>query len=265
MKHTLTLHAEKTTSLLLKIIAGLLVAGLISNYVKYALGYTSVMGLVPLFSLNGEYTFPSLFSTFILWFSAALLWFISYRKKNVADKESFYWKGLSLVFVFLGLDELLTIHENFARIEPFLSKYIQVFSKFMYWTVAYGFLVILFAIFFSRFYLRLPKSTRIRFGVAATLYVGGAIGMEIAGAWFTKMYTMPAVSRGIFAAVEEGMEMTGIVLFIKALLLYIHQHIEIPFADVRIQCSAKTNLAAPLQQDRKSNIKVAYKKCSDQA
>jgi hypothetical protein len=262
MTNTLTLHAEKTTALLLKIVAGLLVAGLISNYLKYSLGYTSIMGLVPMFSLSGEFTVPSLFSTLILWASAALLWFIAIGDKNAAHKNSFYWKVLSCVFLFLGLDELLTIHENFARIEPFLSRYIHVFSKFMYWTVAYGFLTIVFAIFFSRFYLRLSFATRIRFGIAAVLYVGGAIGMELAGAWFTKMYAMPAINRGLFAAVEEGMEMTAIVLFIRALLLYIHQHLESPFADVRIRFSANTNPATPVHLDRKQSIKIAYKKMS---
>jgi hypothetical protein len=262
MAHTLTLHAEKTTARLLKIVAGLLLAGLVSNYVKYVLGYPSLLGLVPMFSLSGEFTFASLFSTLILWASAALLWFIAIREKKGATKASFYWKSLSLVFVFLGLDELLTIHENFARIEPFLSKFIYVFSKFMYWTVAYGFLVILFAIFFFRFYRRLPAATRIRFGVAAFLYVGGAIGMELAGAWFTKTYAMPPVSRGFFAAMEEGMEMTGIVLFIRALLLYIHQHLESPFADVRIRFSAKTTPETPLVRNRKQSIRIAYKKMS---
>lgn len=262
MKHTLTLHAEKTTALLLKIVAGILVAGLISNYVKYVLGYTSLMGLVPMFSLSGEYTFPSLFSTLILWFSAGLLWFIGTREKSRAGKASFYWKALSLVFVFLGLDELLTIHENFARIEPVLSRYIYVFSRFMYWTVAYGFLVILFVFFFSRFYLRLPSPFKIRFGIAAFLYVGGAIGMELAGAWFTKTYAMPAVSRGLFAAAEEGMEMTAVVLFIRALLLYIHQHLQAPFADVHIRFSANTDPATPVRQNRKQSIKIAYKKMS---
>ncbi|RYZ50461.1 MAG: hypothetical protein EOO14_19295 [Chitinophagaceae bacterium] len=182
MAQTLTLQAEKTTSLLLKIVAALLAAGLLSNYVKYVLGYERVMGLVPLFSLNGEYTVPALFSVGLLWTSAALLWFIASRKKQSRGKEAFYWKGLSFVFVFLGLDELFTIHENFARLEPVLSKYIHVFSRFMYWTVAYGFLVVGFSLFFFRFFLRLPAQTRYRFAIAAVLYVGGAIGMEIAGA-----------------------------------------------------------------------------------
>lgn len=256
MAQTLTLHAEKTTSLLLKIVAALLAAGLLSNYIKYGLGYESVMGLIPLFSLNGEYTVPALFSTLILWLSAGLLWFIASRKKGSTGKETFYWKILSLVFVFLGLDELFTIHENFARLEPVLSKYIYVFSRFMYWTVAYGLLVVLFSLFFFRFYLRLPAPTRNRFALAAALYVGGAIGMEIAGAWFTKKYAMPAVSRGFFSAVEEGMEMTGIVLFIRALVLYIHQNLAQPFADVRIQFTSKTKPVTPLQDTEKDRQEV---------
>ncbi len=256
MPQTFTLHAEKTTFLLLKIVATLLTAGLLSNYVKYELGYSSVMGLVPLFSLNGEYTVPALFSVGLLWASAALLWFIASRKKQSHGKEAFYWKALSFVFIFLGLDELFTIHENFARLEPFLSNYIHVFSRFMYWTVAYGLLVVLFSLFFFRFYLRLPAPTRKRFSLAAILYVGGAIGMEIAGAWFTKSYALPAVSRGFFSAVEEGMEMTGIVLFIRALVLYIHQYLHQPFADVRIQFTSKTKPVTPLQDTEKDRLKI---------
>ena len=124
------------------------------------------------------------------------------------------------------MDELLQIHESFAGIEPYVSGHIKLFSKFMYWTVAYGLLVLLFALYFFRFYWHLPRQTKHLFAIAALMYVGGAIGMELAGAWFTRTYNMPPVSRGIFAAIEEGMEMTGIVLFIRALLLSIPTYTE---------------------------------------
>jgi hypothetical protein len=57
--------------------------------------------------------------------------------------------------------------------------------------------------------------------VAALFYVGGAVGVEVAGSPF---WGDTVMERGwpylALVAVEETMEMVGVVLFIRAILLY---------------------------------------------
>jgi hypothetical protein len=55
------------------------------------------------------------------------------------------------------------------------------------------------------------------------LYVGGAVGVEMFGAKVASMGGMDTMSYALLVAVEEGLEMFGIVLFSYALLSYIGQ------------------------------------------
>jgi hypothetical protein len=93
------------------------------------------------------------------------------------------------------------------------------------WVVPGIMLVIVLALFFLRFLFSLPLKTRLRFLFAATIYLGGAIGMEMVGGRYfevhgaTLMYSM-------LSTIEEGMEMAGAIFFIRALLLYIADYYE---------------------------------------
>ncbi|WP_299412084.1 hypothetical protein [Acaryochloris sp. IP29b_bin.148] len=68
------------------------------------------------FNINHEKSFPTLFSVFILQVCSLLLAFISYLVKVQKDKFLRHWQGLSLIFLFLSVDEALSFHERL--IEP---------------------------------------------------------------------------------------------------------------------------------------------------
>jgi len=81
-------------------------------------------------------------------------------------------------------------------------------------------LVVIFAAFYWRFLLILPSKTRRVFGTAASLYLGGAVGMELLGGWYHEQYRGDMVSYRFLVMVEESLEMTGIVVFVYSLLDY---------------------------------------------
>ena len=111
------------------------------------------------------------------------------------------------VFCFLSIDEIAGMHESINSVtDP---------------TWAYGGAVIAlgFAIYFLSFLKSLPRKTLIQFIVAGGLFVGGAVGMEIVG----DPMDGDSLLYNMMTMVEEGMEMFGIILFTRALLLYMGQ------------------------------------------
>jgi len=231
MKLIITPEPKKITHFLYKIVAIVILIGLLTSFAKNIFNLPGNSAIVRFFNLNGEANIPSLYSASAIWFCSALIWFIYKEEKKLQNKGAAFWKWLCFVFIFLGFDELLAIHEKTKSIAIFFSNYIQLPKMYLYWTILYGILLLFFAIYFFRFYFSLKKITRIRFTIAGIVFVGGAVGMEILGGLYEKrilgggLYDtqvgFEAFGMGIIIAIEEGMEMVGIVLFIRALLYHI--------------------------------------------
>jgi hypothetical protein len=72
---------------------------------------------------------------------------------------------------------------------------------------------------FYRFILSLYIPTRNRFIAAAVLYVGGALFMELAlGLWVSE-HGASNLGYGLLDWIEETLELTGIAVFLYALIL----------------------------------------------
>jgi len=89
------------------------------------------------------------------------------------------------------------------------------------WVIVAIPLVILFVVAFFRFFFHLPRKTKILFGLAGGLYVGGAIGFELVGAGYVSQYGQQNFTYILIAMIEESMEVTGLVFLIYALLDYV--------------------------------------------
>ena len=57
--------------------------------------------------------------------------------------------------------------------------------------------------------------------VAATLFIGGAIGIELVGGRYVELHGRENVTYSMIATLEESLEMAGVIVFIYALLKYI--------------------------------------------
>ncbi|MGA1199095.1 MAG: hypothetical protein ACO36I_21595, partial [Candidatus Latescibacterota bacterium] len=65
--------------------------------------------------------------------------------------------------------------------------------------------------------------TRWLFVISGAIFVGGAVGVEMSTDWYEDADLLNTLAYNLWTAVEEGMEMGSIVLFIHALLQYINQ------------------------------------------
>jgi hypothetical protein len=174
-----------------------------------------------LFDLDRETSIPTYFATIILSLSAFLLGVIAQKYRQSNRSYFYYWAGLSLVFVYLTLDEAAAIHENLIRpIRDALST-----SGVLYyaWVIPYGLLLLLLAAVYARFVWQLPPKTRLLFILGGGVFVAGAIGFELIGGYYADFWGTESITYSLLTMIEEVLEMSGISIFIYALLDYIGQ------------------------------------------
>lgn len=212
-----TVRIRRVKGLLIAAIAALLSLHLVGQFSAHVLGRGRLMGFVGMFRLQSEHNAPTYFSGFLLGLSALLLLLIALHVVRDSARGAVPWFGLCAMFGYLACDEVLSIHERFHL----LGQSMSVFDALNYkWVVTGTLLVLAVVALFFRFWWRLPSDTRWWFGVAAAVYVGGAIGVETLCGLYAQ-HAGEDFGYALLAAVEEGMEMAGVACFIVALARYI--------------------------------------------
>jgi len=191
-------------------IACLAAAHLAGQLSKYSFGRDNLLGFVPLFDMDAERSIPTWFSSSELLFAAALLFFISCLRRSTDRRFWMHWAGLGAGFVFMSLDEMVSVHERFPPVRvgglavpPGLPLAVVLFFVFV------------------PFLLHLPRRTALLVVIAGTVFVGGAAGMEMVEAAYIRLAGGDNLGHSLSVLIEETMEMSGMALFIFALLHYL--------------------------------------------
>jgi predicted permease len=120
--------------------------------------------------------------------------------------------------LFLAIDEASSIHEQLTvvtREALGTSGYL-----FFAWVIPYGVATLLLILLFAKFLFDLPVRTRSLFVLAGAIYVTGALGFEMLGGRYVTSPGATEVVYSVIYTMEELFEMTGIALFIYAILHY---------------------------------------------
>ena len=165
---------------------------------------------ISFFDLDEEEAFGTWFSALILFFAGLLSLFQARYPGTAPNRWHFCWWLLGIGFCMLSLDEVAGFHE-----------FINTVVEDTHWTTYGAMLVLVAGIAFLPFTLALPKRTRTLFIIAGVIYVGGAIGVEWGTIWHEDNDLLDTLGYNLWTAVEEFMEMTGVILFIYALLAHI--------------------------------------------
>lgn len=179
--------------------------------------------IIKLFDFNLEANLPTYFSSLVLLFNGILLFLIGARYKNL-KKPFWHWLGLSFVFTFLALDEMIQIHEQLrAPVEALLNT-----SGVFYfaWFIPYGIFTILLGLAYLKFLNRLPKQILKLFIVSGVLFLSGAIGLEALSGMYAETHGEETLLYYLMYTIEELLEMSGSIVFFYALLVYITTHFE---------------------------------------
>ena len=236
----ITVIPLRITQALGVVAAFLVLASVTGQLVKYLGGHDFVYGLVRLFYVDYENTVPSFFSASLLLMAAFLLALIATLKQAAHATYRFQWALLSFTFLFMAIDEAASIHE--MLIGPMRGLLGQEASGifFFAWVIPGIAVAVIFGLSYLRFLLHLPFTTRWNVVLAGTLYLGGAIGMELIGGRYAHIHGVENLTYSMLATVEESLEMAGAIIFIHALLHYIaNNYQEIRFQLVSSQQPAR--------------------------
>ncbi|WP_299101090.1 hypothetical protein [uncultured Winogradskyella sp.] len=174
--------------------------------------------LVKLFSVNLEANLPTYFSALVLLGDAILLAFIAYGCKALGEKF-WHWLGLSAIFVFISLDEMIQIHEQFRA--PMEALFNTSGLLYFAWFIPYVAVVIILGIAYFKFMMRLPKRILKLFILAGVLFVSGAVGMEMLGGMHAEVHGEETITYALMFTFEEFLEMSGAAVFFYALISYV--------------------------------------------
>ncbi|NEQ40335.1 MAG: hypothetical protein F6K40_30525 [Okeania sp. SIO3I5] len=171
-------------------------------------------------NLDREMNIPTWYSGLMLVFCGLIIRGIFTIKKSQSDRFWRQWQILSIIFFILAIDEIASIHE--ILIIDDLADALNLPSFWhSVWVIPGTILVAIFIWKYWKFILYLPKQLRRYFLIAISLYIGGALGMEMVGSYYDGIDGQQNLIYAMLATIEEVMEMMGCVVFIYSLLTYL--------------------------------------------
>lgn len=204
-----------------------------------------IKGMASLFDFNKEANIPTLYSTVSLLVCTFLLLYIYWMANRGNNKRHRpYWLFFSLIFVFLAIDEISSIHEVLTVI---IRNSYSV-SGFLYyaWVIPYVMGIVLLGFIIIPFLSALPKNIRSLFITAGMVFLSGAVGMEMVGGMQDELYGKLNLEYMVYYTLEEFLEMLGVAIFIYALLTHIANSAE--GAILKVNFETPPNNAAAVEK-----------------
>lgn len=161
-----------------------------------------------IFDVDEEDSFPTWYSAFALLLTSVVLWGNARKQHDVAGPWKWHWYVLAVGFLLMSIDEIAGVHET-------LNSVIDES-----WAVPGMVLVAMVAGAYLPFLAQLDRRTAIRFAIGGAIFVGGAVGVEYFTEPYLKEEQLNTLAYNLWTAVEEGMEMSGVLIFLQALLRF---------------------------------------------
>ncbi|GAB4092643.1 hypothetical protein [Flaviaesturariibacter terrae] len=216
--HVLVRTNRLTNGLFLAL--GLLIVANVLICLPYLHRTEEIKGVARILSLDGERNLPTAYNVFLLLADAVLLFVLAARAVPKGLLKALAWLTLSLGFVLMGMDEAWTLHEDLiGPIRQRLGNR-QLGLLYYSWIIPGLAVAAVVGLAYLRFLMSLPKPTRIGFVLSAFIYLSGALGMEALDGSYFESHGNNFVYK-MLTIVEEGLEMSGLILFCRYLLNYI--------------------------------------------
>ncbi len=211
---------KKIAQTLLFVIFFLVLNYIIGQAFKFFTAHGSLGGYIRLFNLDAEANISTWFSSSILFFCSLLIG--AWAKQVNRAPYAIHWLCLSLLFLFLSIDEAVSLHESLGAYLENKLRPTRFFTAA--WVIPGLAFVTVTLISYLKFLWHLPQKTRYQFSGAGIIYVLGALGLEmIAANFWWSSNQREGFSYALLVAGEEFLEMSGVVAFIYAFLSHIEQ------------------------------------------
>lgn len=177
-----------------------------------------------MFNLDEEINFPTYFSSLMLISASFISMFIASVKKKSKEKYYLNWMIITVVLFIMSMDEILMLHEQLSA--PIRSMlHTQGFFYFAWLIPALFSILILLAININ-FFFNFSRIYQKGFFTSAFIYLLGAFIMEMIGGKFLSFYGQNNFGYALVTTFEETLELIGLILSIKFLLLYIKNELQ---------------------------------------
>jgi len=202
------LPAERVALTLGAVMAVLVVVHVLAMQANFnpALGLKERFGFhywqLAFFDLDEEESFGTWFSSGILMMAAALLVHQARVLRAKGDSWHAWWLVLGIGFCIMSVDEIAGMHE-----------FMNTMMEDMAWTVIGFPIFLLVGLAYLPFLWHYRGLTGLLFLLAGTVYGSGAVGVE-----HLTDSDVDSLHYNMWTALEEGMEMTGVIVLIYAVL-----------------------------------------------
>ncbi len=173
-----------------------------------------------LFFLDAEQNIPTFFSVLLILLAAAMLGIIAGIERKRRSAHALEWSLLAVLFLLMAYDEAFQIHEKLISLTRGLFRQPLPGIFYFAWVIPGFVIVLVILLVLMKFLLGLPARTRFRFGLSGCVYLGGVMGVEMIGGGYVALHGMKTPLYSLIVTFEEGLEMTGIILFIWTLVKF---------------------------------------------
>ena len=201
-------NPARTAAFLVVVMSILLIGHVLALQANYndALGIKRALGFeywqIALFDLDEEESFGTWFSSAMLFFAALLFNAQAVRLRVAGDQMHRWWFVLALGFALMSVDEVVGLHE-----------WINTLYDETLWGGLSAAIVVLVGLGFLPFLWRYRVRTSVLFILGGLLFSGGSVGVEqLSGT------DINSLGYNMLTGLEEGMEMSGVILAIYAVL-----------------------------------------------
>ena len=188
------------------VVGTLLLIHVVLNLIHYEV-YKLPWLVRQIFDVDEEDSFPTWYSASALLLTASVLWVNARSHRQNTHAHRWHWYGLAIGFMLLSVDEIAGMHETLNSVTD------------VSWAVPGGFLVLFIGGIYLTFLFQIEKKTAIQFVIGGAIFVGGAVGVEFLTEPYLENDELNTLAYNLWTAVEEGMEMGGVLIFLKALLI----------------------------------------------
>ncbi len=199
MKFKITIYPLKIAKYLTYGVVFLTICRIAIQIGKYVFDYREPW--TRLFNLDLEMNIPTWYSGLMLVSCGLITRGIFTIKKSQSDRFWRHWQILATIFFVLAIDEVASIHEILIIDDLADSLHLPSFWHSV-WVIPGTVLVVIFIWKYWKFILYLPKQLRQHFLIAITLYLGGALGMEMIGSYYDGIDGQQNLTYATLATIE---------------------------------------------------------------
>lgn len=212
-------HRKKIIRTLTFILCVIFVLSILTKISTFVFGHGYLYGFLPKLDMDKETNIPTIFSVLLLFVASLLFYVLSLIPEELPtlkQEQHKKYRFLSFLFLYLTFDEGSALHE--LLINPLRDRF-QLTGIFRFsWVIVGVLLVGLLTLNFYKFIFSRPAYMKKGFILAAVLYIGGALGIEMVGGYYSSLYGELNLTYGLITTIEEIGEFIGMVVLINTLL-----------------------------------------------